>query len=535
MAKLSWLLLAAVAALAVGGLPGGGPAAADAANILVVISMPAPSHLNVFTALTRALAERGHQITLVSPMRKDYKMHPTKNHVIVSVQDDAVDKHKEKSVENFLSGKKKNFIVEMTEFFQWGEQLCRTTLTHPNFKAEVLKPGVKYDLVINEAFFLQESLVALGHKLGAPVIAVNPFGASPFINDIMGNPMNPAYTPNLFLGLPDSMTAPQRWLNLFAATVMKAMYWNIQLRGQQRIVEEFFPDAPHLLELLRSQLALTLVNNHYTLGYPVPLAPGVVEIGGIQITDKPKPLPKDLKEYMDGAKEGVVYFSMGSNLRMEFLPKETMEAIFGALGSVKERVLMKWDGPVPAKGVPKNIKIVDWAPQNDILAHANLRVFVTHGGLLSSQEAIYHAVPLVAIPVFADQEFNTQMAKQKGFAEVVSFKTLTEAELSQALKTVLASPSYKEAAGRLSSLFRAQPQRPADVAVYWVEHVLQYGGAHLRPASVDLHLSQIMFLDLAAVVLVSVLLLALAARALCRCCCGGGRAKSAGEDKKKSK
>ena len=42
-------------------------------------------------------------------------------------------------------------------------------------------------------------------------------------------------------------------------------------------------------------------------------------------------------------------------------------------------------------------------PQNDMLAHPNLKVFVTHGGLLSTQKALFHKVPLVGMPISNDQ------------------------------------------------------------------------------------------------------------------------------------
>ncbi|XP_034234754.1 UDP-glucuronosyltransferase-like [Thrips palmi] len=525
-----WRWLCLIAVVLCLGAPGATPRGAEAARILVVISMPAPSHLIVFTGLSRALAERGHEITFVTPTEKDNKLLPTKNHVIVSVQDAEVEAYKKKSVIKFLTNKN-NFFVDFFGFISWGPQLLRATLKHPAFKAEINKPGQKFDVVITEAFFLQEAMVALGHKFNAPVVALNPFGLSPMVNEIMGNPMNPSWQPNAFLGFTDDMDFKERLLNTLSSTFMRTLYLMYQLPLQQEVVTEFFPDAPPLTDLLYDKLALTLINNHFSLSSPVPMVPGVVEIGGMHIPDKARPLPKDLQTYMDEAKEGVVYFSMGSNLIMEYVPAEKTTAIFNALGALKQRVLMKWDGPAPANA-SANIRIVKWAPQADILAHPNLRLFVTHGGLLSTQESVYNSVPLVGIPTFADQEFNMKSAFNKGFCEYVSYTDLSEEKLGAAIAKVLASPSYREAAARLSRLFRSKPMRPADLAVFWVEHVIQHGGKHLRSASVRLKLYQVLLLDVLAVVLAPLVLLALLLRALCRCCCGRKAAVVDKEDKK---
>ena len=37
-----------------------------------------------------------------------------------------------------------------------------------------------------------------------------------------------------------------------------------------------------------------------------------------------------------------------------------------------------------------NVKIVSWLPQNDLLAHANCKLFVTHCGSNSMYESVYH-------------------------------------------------------------------------------------------------------------------------------------------------
>lgn len=53
-----------------------------------------------------------------------------------------------------------------------------------------------------------------------------------------------------------------------------------------------------------------------------------------------------------------------------------------------------------------NIKIINWAPQNDILGRPGVGVFLTQGGINSLYEAAYHAKPVVTIPLIADQEGN---------------------------------------------------------------------------------------------------------------------------------
>ena len=56
--------------------------------------------------------------------------------------------------------------------------------------------------------------------------------------------------------------------------------------------------------------------------------------------------------------------------------------------------------------LPKHVQPIKWAPQNDILAHPATKAFITHAGANSLYEAAYHAVPVVAIPIFGDQPRN---------------------------------------------------------------------------------------------------------------------------------
>jgi len=61
---------------------------------------------------------------------------------------------------------------------------------------------------------------------------------------------------------------------------------------------------------------------------------------------------------------------------------------------------------IESLNVAANVKVITWAPQNDVLGHESVRAFVSHGGNNSIYEAAYHAVPTVVMPCVADQGEN---------------------------------------------------------------------------------------------------------------------------------
>ena len=71
------------------------------------------------------------------------------------------------------------------------------------------------------------------------------------------------------------------------------------------------------------------------------------------------------------------------------------------------------------------------------IGHVNCRLFLTHGGLNSLQEAVYHGVPVLGLPLGGDQELNLIKAVKEGYALKLQWKDITEDSLSRALDLLL--------------------------------------------------------------------------------------------------
>lgn len=69
--------------------------------------------------------------------------------------------------------------------------------------------------------------------------------------------------------------------------------------------------------------------------------------------------------------------------------------------------------------------------------HPKTRAFITHGGTNGIYEAIYHGVPMVGIPMFADQPDNMVHVKAKGAALIMDLNFMKTEDLRDAVNAVI--------------------------------------------------------------------------------------------------
>ncbi|XP_019625058.1 PREDICTED: UDP-glucuronosyltransferase 2C1-like [Branchiostoma belcheri] len=344
-----------------------------------------------------------------------------------------------------------------------------------------------------------------------------------------GVPLPPSYVPSLATDFTDDMSFAQRLQNVLLYTFLPM----ISRWGASSLYDELvrkYVGEEETIQSVTSRTDLWLYLTDNVLDFPRPIMPNMVQVGGLNVREA-DPLTEDTETFVQSSGEdGVIVVSFGSMVKT--MSKDKREIFAAAFARLRQKVVWRYVGEKPA-GLGNNTKLLGWLPQNDLLAHPKTRVFVTHAGLNGVYEALHHGVPMVCLPLFADEPANAARVVARGLGVTLDFSTVTADQLYQAILLVLTNNSYHETAARLSRLHRDQPQSPMERAVWWIEHVIQHGRLpHLRARAVELPWYQYYLLDVAALLLsvCSAVLVTLwcGCSLVCRKCCanGGGKLKS---------
>jgi len=253
------------------------------AKILSVGFMTTMSHKIVYDLLLNELANRGHEVTILSPVPSKSNRTNPREILTFDIMTDYADTGPD-MFEMKLSGESMN-PFKMVSFF---EDLCRTSYTLPQVK-EILTQ--KFDLVFFEPF-LNECAGGLLHKLNTTVILVSPFATPAELVRLLGGPAPPSFIPNMFSSFDNNMNFYERIQNFLLEVVIGIMQKWYFIPNMESLYREALNDStiPSLDEILKNS-SLTLSNSHISLAGARPYLPDIVEVGGMHMRQA-KPLPK---------------------------------------------------------------------------------------------------------------------------------------------------------------------------------------------------------------------------------------------------
>uniref|UniRef100_A0A2A4K0B3 UDP-glucuronosyltransferase n=1 Tax=Heliothis virescens TaxID=7102 RepID=A0A2A4K0B3_HELVI len=451
------------------------------------------------------LARRGHNVTVITGHREPNPPPNYHQHV--------VDK---KEIWDIIGGGRPNVFTMVNlpaekfhENILWKGGLAFTelVLNSKEIKAFLEKDN-KFDLVISEHFY-QDALYVLAHKYNAPLVLVTTYGNCMKHNIVTRNPLQLATVIQEFLDVRDPTSFWGRMRNLYF-TMYEYIYWRyFYLEEQEQLVKKYLlkdlpQPVPSLYDLQRNA-SLILVNSHFSFDPPTAYLPNVVEIGGAHLSKSDAKLPEDLQKVLDKAKHGVVYMNFGSNVRSSELPEDKKNAILNVFRRLKQTVLWKWEEDI-LENKPENLIVRKWMPQKEILSHPNIRLFVSHGGLIGTQEATFHGVPILGVPIYADQYNNLLQVQNIGYGKILEYHEINEETLFNKVTEMLANDSYRMKAKEVSIRFKDRPMTALDTAMFWIEYVIRNNGAEFfKNPSLQLSWIESNMLDVYAFILVLVL------------------------------
>uniref|UniRef100_A0A667YYY6 UDP-glucuronosyltransferase n=1 Tax=Myripristis murdjan TaxID=586833 RepID=A0A667YYY6_9TELE len=487
---------------------------------LLVIPMDG-SHWMDLKAVAEEIGRRGHQVTVVIP-EVSVRMGPGKHYKTLTYPvpydkeriDSLLSMHMDvlrQSTQSFMEKINSRFsqIKNITSFIHTTAEslLYFTSVPLQSFLFLSLQ---HFDAVLTDPMVPTGSLIA--RKLGLPTVnllRVIPCGLD---TKSAACPAPPSYVPRFFTKFTDKMNFWQRVINtlvsLLEPLLCRLFYWHFD-----HIAYQFLGEEVGVAEVL-SESAIWLLRTDSILDFPRPLMPNMVFVGGISCNIR-NPLPQVRPSWVSG-EHGFVVFTLGTAVSV--LPEEITAVLLEAFRQIPQKVIWRYTGPVP-DDVPENVKMMEWVPQNELLAHHGVRAFITHAGSHGLYEGLCHAVPMVMMPLGGDQPDNAQRMASRGVGVVLDITTITVETLLQGLNDVINNSSYKESVEKLSAFHKDRPFDPLELSVYWTEFVMRHKGAtHLRAAAHDLNWVQYHCLDVLALLATVVLLVVMVTMRCMRLC-----------------
>lgn len=147
-----------------------------------------------------------------------------------------------------------------------------------------------------------------------------------------------------------------------------------------------------------------------------------------------------------------IYISLGTVINQSI---DFYRLCFKAFGNTDHTVVMSIGNKVQFSDlgeIPKNFIVKRYVPQTDVLKHTKL--FITHGGMNSTNEGLYYGVPLIVIPQSADQPIIAGQVANIGAGITLQMQSLTAEQLRETAEQVLNHPSFHKAAANMGESFQ---------------------------------------------------------------------------------
>lgn len=439
----------------------------NCSKILIITPVPSYSHQLFFRPIFLELSKRGHELTIITP---NPMPNPPKNIKQIDVNFGYEIRHVKYNTTTIQQEHRFNFFKIFMAFYNAFTEITEKIMELPQVQDLIHnnKPG-DFDLIIFEAHML--SFGTFAHYYKCPLIGISSAELSSFFHETFGNPAHPLLYPEVVLPYEEKLNFKNRVVT-FGIFILNNIFKVFMFDNNYELFSKYFgPDTPRTSKDITKLVDLVIINTHPVFNLR-PLLPGFVQIGSTTPLKPPKELPKELKEFLDSAKEGAIYFSLGTNVHSRHLSDNFRNSFIETFRELPYKVLWKLDQNLT--NVPSNVKIVNWTPQTDVLRHPNIKLFISQCGVHSMEEAILSKVPILGIPFVSDQKANANKIQNRDLGIVLDAKYITKDDLKAAIMEVIHNPKYKNNAKYIAEILQDEPMTGLDKAIWWIEYVIRH-------------------------------------------------------------
>ncbi len=147
------------------------------------------------------------------------------------------------------------------------------------------------------------------------------------------------------------------------------------------------------------------------------------------------------------ADKPVVLLTLGSSGRVDLLPMT-----LSALSELPITVIAATAGKIDLPDVPANAFVADYLPLDSVARHSSL--VICNGGSLTTYQALACGVPILGICSNMDQLLNMSAIERLGAGLSLRAARIRPPQLKQAVRALLETPAYTQAAGQAGERFR---------------------------------------------------------------------------------
>ncbi|GMT07016.1 hypothetical protein PENTCL1PPCAC_29190, partial [Pristionchus entomophagus] len=456
-------------------------------QILVYSLAIAHSHLDFASTLIRKLEARGHTIDLIIVRFNNALTangtHNARTILNVEFPNGGGTWSNEPHITRPFSQLPGDDFYAMTmdlDFFELANELCHHILTDPSISSHLSTHS--YDLALVSNY--DGCPLALSHRHGIKkVIGYSsfPVGSPEYLQYFNGLPDLPIYISDTIhrfekfdiFNIFDRLRNFAR--NVHMMSTREEVFRGMVRLSNRRSIDKIFqnevirlhygPDFPGVYEMGR-EMFYEMANSHPLLEEPRPTSLRIKYIGGIGFKSA-KNLSSEYSSILSSSSR-VILISFGSQVTADAFPPHVIDAFIHTAKSLPDFTFI-WRYTKPLHGIPPNLHIADWLPQNDLLQSPKVRAFVSHMGQNSFVEASFSGVPLLSIPLFADQVHNAYNAERLGMGAILRKNEITRESMVEKMKEVVLNEKYLIRAREIASMISSYPDDPSDEFIETVE------------------------------------------------------------------